>query len=104
MTPNFSIAAAFGNVHGVYKPGNVKLNPSILATHQASSLYLFHDNKAGTSNLSLTTPHPSRLTPYTSTALQNWRVSPGRSSTAFPPLFCTIEGEPGVCTNLLLKW
>lgn len=36
MTPNFSIAAAFGNVHGVYKPGNVKLNPGILATHQAS--------------------------------------------------------------------
>merc|ERR1711906_65160 len=26
----FSIAAAFGNVHGVYKPGNVKLTPSIL--------------------------------------------------------------------------
>ncbi|CAN0354265.1 unnamed protein product [Ascophyllum nodosum] len=36
VTPNFSIAAAFGNVHGVYKPGNVKLNPEILATHQAS--------------------------------------------------------------------
>lgn len=36
ITPNFSIAAAFGNVHGVYKPGNVKLNPGILATHQAS--------------------------------------------------------------------
>lgn len=34
VTPNFSIAAAFGNVHGVYKPGNVKLNPGILATHQ----------------------------------------------------------------------
>ncbi len=30
----FSIAAAFGNVHGVYKPGNVKLNPGILRTHQ----------------------------------------------------------------------
>lgn len=35
VTPNFSIAAAFGNVHGVYKPGNVKLNPGILASHQA---------------------------------------------------------------------
>jgi len=31
----FSIAAAFGNVHGVYKPGNVKLNPGILGKHQA---------------------------------------------------------------------
>jgi len=33
--PMFSIAAAFGNVHGVYKPGNVKLSPERLGTHQA---------------------------------------------------------------------
>ena len=32
--PNFSIAAAFGNVHGVYKPGNVKLHPELLGKHQ----------------------------------------------------------------------
>jgi fructose-bisphosphate aldolase class II len=32
--PNFSIAAAFGNVHGVYKPGNVVLRPELLAKHQ----------------------------------------------------------------------
>merc|ERR1719384_856144 len=32
--PMFSIAAAFGNVHGVYKPGNVKLSPDRLLTHQ----------------------------------------------------------------------
>ncbi|EDR05071.1 fructose 1,6-bisphosphate aldolase [Laccaria bicolor S238N-H82] len=32
--PNFSIAAAFGNVHGVYKPGNVKLLPDLLGKHQ----------------------------------------------------------------------
>jgi fructose-bisphosphate aldolase class II len=32
--PNFSIAAAFGNVHGVYKPGNVKLEPGLLGQHQ----------------------------------------------------------------------
>ena len=32
--PNFSIAAAFGNVHGVYKPGNVKLLPGLLGKHQ----------------------------------------------------------------------
>jgi fructose-bisphosphate aldolase class II len=31
----FSIAAAFGNVHGVYKPGNVKLSPEKLGHHQA---------------------------------------------------------------------
>jgi fructose-bisphosphate aldolase class II len=31
----FSIAAAFGNVHGVYKPGNVKLSPEKLGNHQA---------------------------------------------------------------------
>lgn len=35
ISPNFSIAAAFGNVHGVYKPGNVKLRPEILGEHQA---------------------------------------------------------------------
>jgi len=31
----FSIAAAFGNVHGVYKPGNVSLQPLRLGKHQA---------------------------------------------------------------------
>ncbi|KAI8984395.1 fructose-bisphosphate aldolase, class II [Mycotypha africana] len=31
----FSIAAAFGNVHGVYAPGNVKLHPELLGKHQA---------------------------------------------------------------------
>tara|TARA_B100001093_G_scaffold442202_1_gene443778 strand:+ start:490 stop:1557 length:1068 start_codon:yes stop_codon:yes gene_type:complete len=30
----FTIAAAFGNVHGVYKPGNVKLTPKILKNSQ----------------------------------------------------------------------
>lgn len=34
ISPNFSIAAAFGNVHGVYKPGNVQLRPDILGGHQ----------------------------------------------------------------------
>lgn len=42
ITPNFTIAAAFGNVHGkdkinfvgVYKPGNVKLEPGLLGKHQ----------------------------------------------------------------------
>lgn len=34
VSPNFSIAAAFGNVHGVYKPGNVKLQPELLGDHQ----------------------------------------------------------------------
>ena len=34
ISPNFSIAAAFGNVHGVYKPGNVKLHPGLLNKHQ----------------------------------------------------------------------
>ena len=34
ISPNFMIAAAFGNVHGVYKPGNVKLTPTILQKSQ----------------------------------------------------------------------
>jgi len=35
VSPRFTIAAAFGNVHGVYKPGNVKLRPVILHNCQA---------------------------------------------------------------------
>lgn len=38
----FTIAASFGNVHGVYKPGNVKLTPEILRDSQA-----FVSNKHG---------------------------------------------------------
>ncbi|KAK4111661.1 fructose bisphosphate aldolase [Canariomyces notabilis] len=34
ISPYFSIAAGFGNVHGVYQPGNVKLHPELLAKHQ----------------------------------------------------------------------
>ncbi len=34
VSPNFTIAASFGNVHGVYKPGNVKLTPKILDSSQ----------------------------------------------------------------------
>ncbi|MBT5185985.1 MAG: class II fructose-bisphosphate aldolase [Kordiimonadaceae bacterium] len=32
---HFSVAASFGNVHGVYKPGNVKLRPEILRNSQS---------------------------------------------------------------------
>ncbi|KAH8084295.1 fructose-bisphosphate aldolase [Cristinia sonorae] len=42
ISPNFSIAAAFGNVHGVYKPGNVKLHPELLNKHQ-----LYAEEKIG---------------------------------------------------------
>lgn len=34
VSENFVIAASFGNVHGVYKPGNVKLEPVILKNSQ----------------------------------------------------------------------
>ena len=34
VSDQFTIAAAFGNVHGVYKPGNVKLTPKILKNSQ----------------------------------------------------------------------
>lgn len=34
VSPRFTIAASFGNVHGVYKPGNVKLTPKILDKSQ----------------------------------------------------------------------
>lgn len=47
ISPNFTIAASFGNVHGVYKPGNVKLEPIILHNSQK-----FIEKKFGT------TPNP----------------------------------------------
>lgn len=34
ISPNFTVAASFGNVHGVYKPGNVILTPEILKNSQ----------------------------------------------------------------------
>jgi len=34
VSPHFTIAASFGNVHGVYKPGNVQLTPKILENSQ----------------------------------------------------------------------
>ena len=35
VSDKFTVAAAFGNVHGVYRPGNVKLTPEILKNSQA---------------------------------------------------------------------
>lgn len=35
ISEKFTIAASFGNVHGVYNPGNVKLKPAILKASQA---------------------------------------------------------------------
>ncbi len=46
ISPNFTVAAAFGNVHGVYKPGNVSLKPVILKNSQD-----YIQNKYGTGEL-----------------------------------------------------
>ena len=43
ISQNFTVAAAFGNVHGVYKPGNVVLTPEILKNSQE-----YIQNKFGT--------------------------------------------------------
>lgn len=45
VSDKFTIAAAFGNVHGVYKPGNVVLTPSILNDSQK-----FIENKHNTAS------------------------------------------------------
>ena len=37
VSDRFTIAAAFGNVHGVYKPGNVKLRRRSCATARSTS-------------------------------------------------------------------
>jgi len=46
ISPRFTIAASFGNVHGVYKPGNVKLTPKILDNSQkyCSEKFGLNDN------------------------------------------------------------
>lgn len=46
VSDQFTIAAAFGNVHGVYKPGNVKLTPIILKNSQEhiSKIYGVEEN------------------------------------------------------------
>lgn len=46
VSDQFTIAAAFGNVHGVYKPGNVKLTPQILKNSQdhVSTKFGLEDN------------------------------------------------------------
>jgi fructose-bisphosphate aldolase class II len=49
ISPNFTIAASFGNVHGVYSPGNVKLKPTILRDSQE-----YVSKKFGLPNNSLT--------------------------------------------------
>ena len=47
VSSQFTIAAAFGNVHGVYKSGNVKLTPKILKNSQThiSKKYNLDKNK-----------------------------------------------------------
>lgn len=44
VSSNFTIAASFGNVHGVYKPGNVELKPVILKNSQE---YIINKFKTG---------------------------------------------------------
>lgn len=46
ISDQFTVAASFGNVHGVYKPGNVKLTPTILRDSQdfVSKKYNLEDN------------------------------------------------------------
>jgi len=59
ISHRFTIAAAFGNVHGVYRPGNVKLTPIILKnsqeyieknynTHQNPIDFVFHGGSGST--------------------------------------------------------
>lgn len=42
VSTRFTVAAAFGNVHGVYKPGNVELRPEILKNSQEYIQQKFH--------------------------------------------------------------
>ena len=46
VSERFTVAASFGNVHGVYKPGNVVLTPSILDNSQKYIAEKFNTNNA----------------------------------------------------------
>ena len=48
ISHRFTVAAAFGNVHGVYKPGNVVLTPTILRDSQA---YISEKYKVGSNTV-----------------------------------------------------
>ena len=66
----FTVAAAFGNVHGVYAPGNVRLTPQIL--HDTQSYikeklgcdtdkpvkFVFHGGSGSSTCLLYTSPSP----------------------------------------------
>eukprot|EP00927_Polykrikos_kofoidii_P068905 TRINITY_DN6425_c0_g1_i1.p1 TRINITY_DN6425_c0_g1~~TRINITY_DN6425_c0_g1_i1.p1 ORF type:complete len:632 (+),score=137.41 TRINITY_DN6425_c0_g1_i1:48-1898(+) len=45
VSEKFTIAAAFGNVHGVYKPGNVKLQPELLDKFQKHAEKILNSEK-----------------------------------------------------------
>jgi fructose-bisphosphate aldolase class II len=44
VSDRFTVAASFGNVHGVYKPGNVQLRPTILRDSQVYVQEKFNTN------------------------------------------------------------
>ena len=68
VSDQFTVAAAFGNVHGVYKPGNVELTPVILKNsqdHIAASMartssvnFVFHGG-SGSSGRKSARPFPT---------------------------------------------
>jgi fructose/tagatose bisphosphate aldolase len=69
VSNRFTIAAAFGNVHGVYKPGNVKLQPIILKNSQD---YVAKNLAPALSQLILS---------FTVVQAQRWKKSVKRSPT-----------------------
>ena len=74
LTPvgNITVAASFGNTHGVYKPGNVKLRPDILKHSQAK---VHADRKtAGTKPLNLVFHGGSGSTPQEITEAVSYGV------------------------------
>jgi fructose-bisphosphate aldolase class II len=46
LNARFMFAATFGNVHGIYKPGNVKLDPSILKNGQLAVTEKYGSNRS----------------------------------------------------------
>ena len=95
ISPMFSIAAAFGNVHGVYNPGNVMLSPERLGHHQEYTTHMLHK----------TTPTPNDSRPHKKNNNPIFLVMHGGSGATEQEFATAIRnGVVKVNLNTELQW
>ena len=109
--PNFSIAAAFGNVHGVYKPGNVRLHPELLQKHQLYAegkvgakkpLFLVFHGGSGSTKDEIRTAVQNGVVKMNVDTDTQWAYLSGvrvRAQRLRPIVACTHAAHPGLRPN-----